>query len=258
MAKETRGTVAESPAGGRAEEDKVFVWPHLVRIEMIGMLMYLLLFTLMSIFVNAPLRNLANPEVTPNPAKAPWYFLGLQELLLHMHPALAGVIVPTAVLVGLAAIPYFDTSRAGTGIYFSTPKGRSIALFSFVYTAVWELALILIDEFLFLPGMEKGSHGIGPALKQLVLLPALGKESVVPTVITDIVIPVFFMLFIPWLLVVLVKRIWQANVREVMIALFTFFVASFVVLTIIGSAFRGHSMKLMWPWEVGAPEEPLQ
>lgn len=258
---------AREPQGRDAEGDKVFVWPHLVRIELVAALVYLLLFTLMSIFVNAPLRNLANPEVTPNPAKAPWYFLGLQELLLHMHPALAGVIVPAAALIGLAMIPYFDTARRGTGIYFYSANGRRIAAFAFVYTVVWELALILIDEFLVIKGMPPSAHGIAPAVNTLLFqwiygTPDPGSKDITPSGLipffTSVVIPVFFMLFIPWLLVKIVRRVWKADTREVMIALFTFFVASFVLLTLIGSAFRGHSMKLVWPWQVGVPEEPLQ
>ena len=68
--------------------ERVHVWPHLVSIELVGALIYLLALSLMAILIRAPLVDLANPEVTPNPAKAPWYFLGLQELLLHMHPGL--------------------------------------------------------------------------------------------------------------------------------------------------------------------------
>ncbi len=259
---------AEKEARARdPEAEKVFTWPHLVRIELIGALLYLLLFTIMSIFVNAPLRNLANPEVTPNPAKAPWYFLGLQELLLHMHPALAGVIVPGVVLVGLAAIPYVDKERRGTGVYFYSAKGKAIAAFSFVYTVVWELALIIIDEYLRVAGMQESAHGIGPTVRALLFRQFYGTmdpaaQGIEPTPLipffTDVIIPTFFMLFIPWLLVKIVRKVWEADTREVMIALFTFFVASFVLLTVIGSAFRGHSMKLVWPWEVGAPIEPLQ
>jgi len=225
--------------------ERVHVWPHLVSIELVGALIYLLALVLMSILIKAPLTDLANPEVTPNPAKAPWYFLGLQELLLHMHPALAGVIVPTAVLVLLAAIPYIDRTRAGTGIWFSSPKGIPIAKFSFVYTAVWVIGLVLLDEFL--PAGE-GAHGIAP------LLGLYG----VPAPIGDIFIPLVFMTFIPWSLGVIVKRRWDANTRELMIALYTFFIASFIILTIIGTAFRGHSMKLMWPWEIGHPEGLLE
>lgn len=239
----------------KEKEDLVFVWPHLVRIEMIGMLIYMILFALMSIFINAPLRNLANSEITPNPAKAPWYFLGLQELLLHMHPALAGVIVPGAVLVGLAMIPYIDTKRVGAGIYFSTKKGLPIAIFSWIYTTVWNLGLILLDEHLILPSFEASSHGVLPLMKML-FSDSLGEQNAV--LLAGIVIPTFFMLFIPVSLVLLVKQIWKANMREVMIALFSFFFASFVVLTLIGTAFRGHSMVLLWPWEVGPPVESLQ
>ncbi len=221
--------------------ERVHVWPHLVQIELIGALVYLLALSITSIIFKAPLLSLANPEVTPNPAKAPWYFLGLQELLLHMHPALAGVIVPGAVLVLLAAIPYIDTSRVGTGIWFSTPKGLPIAVFSWIYTAIWDIALVLIDEFLPASG---GAHGIAPFLK------GLGA----PAVFAEVFVPLVFMTFIPWSLAVIVKRRWDANTRELMIALYSFFIASFVVLTIIGTAFRGHSMKLMWPWQVTPPE----
>lgn len=235
MPREEEERVIEDPG------ERVHVWPHLVSIELVGALIYLLALSLMAILIRAPLVDLANPEVTPNPAKAPWYFLGLQELLLHMHPALAGVIVPGAVLILLGAIPYIDRSRVGTGIWFSTPKGIPIAKFSAVYTAVWVISLVLIDEYL--PAGE-GAHGIGP------LLELYGA----PAAVGDILVPLIFMTFIPWSLAVIVKRRWNANTRELMIALYTFFLASFIVLTIIGTAFRGHSMHLMWPWEIGAPE----
>lgn len=220
--------------------EKVHVWPNLVSIELVGALIYLFLLTLMAILIKAPLVDLANPEVTPNPSKAPWYFLGLQELLLHMHPALAGVIVPTAVLILLGAIPYIDTKRAGTGVWFYSPKGVPITVFSALYTTVWNLSLILIDEFL--PAGE-GSTGIAPLLVSWGAPPAVGY----------VLVPATLMVFIPWSLAVIVKRRWNADTREMMIALYTFFLASFVVLTIIGTAFRGHGMELMWPWEIQPP-----
>lgn len=221
--------------------ERVHVWPNLVSVELVGALIYLLALTAMAILIKAPLTDLANGEVTPNPSKAPWYFLGLQELLLHMHPALAGVIVPGAVLVLLGAIPYIDRSRAGTGIWFSSPKGIPIMKFAFVYTAVWDIALVLLDEYL---PAGPGAHGIGPVLEMYGF----------PAPIGSILVPLIFMTFIPWSLAVIVKRRWDANTREIMIALYSFFLASFIVLTIIGTAFRGHSMHLMWPWEVGRPE----
>lgn len=220
--------------------EKVHVWPHLVSIEMVGALIYLFALIVISILIKAPLGQLANPELTPNPSKAPWYFLGLQELLLHMHPALAGVIVPTAALVLLGAIPYIDRTRAGTGVWFYSPKGVPIAVFSAIYTTVWNLSLVLIDEYLPAGG---GAYGVAPFLSNLGLPPAVGY----------ILVPTALMIFIPWSLAIIVKRRWDADTREIMIALYSFFLASFIVLTIIGTAFRGHGMQLMWPWLIEPP-----
>ena len=83
---------------------------------------------LLGTLVNAPLEPLANPDKTPNPSKAPWYFLNLQELLLHMNPALAGVIVPTVALVAIAAIPYVDKGTKGLGVWFYNERGPRIAV----------------------------------------------------------------------------------------------------------------------------------
>lgn len=238
------------------KEEMVYTWPYLVSIEAIMAIAMILALSIMSTFVNAPLLDLANGEKTINPAKAPWYFLGLQELLLHMHPALAGVIVPTAALVLLAMIPYIDRDRRGTGIWFSTKKGPSIAVFSFVYTFIWEVVLILLDEFwvsrtefrgqmLELKGLER--H-IDIYLAKIWDIPILGWDW-----FGKILIPSIIMVLIPWILVLIVRKRWQANTREVMIALFSFYLASFVVLTMIGTAFRGQSMNLMWPWELKPP-----
>jgi len=215
------------------------VWPHLVSIELIAALLFTFILSLMAILFKAPLLSLANPEVSPNPAKAPWYFLGLQELLLHMHPALAGVIVPTAVLVLLGAIPYIDRSKKGTGIWFYSKKGVPIAIFSAIYTTIWNLGLILIDEYL----PAGNGMGIAPFLRDHGFSPAFA----------EIFVPIVFMTFIPFSLWVIVQRRWNADIRECMIAMYTFFLASFFVLTIIGTAFRGQGMELMWPWELQPP-----
>src|SRR3954447_7539699 len=110
---------AESPAvrarSRRQRDEELLVWPDLVFVEFIAAMVFLLALTALSIAINAPLLDRANPAVTPNPSKAPWYFLNLQELLLHMDPALAGVIVPTIALIALGAIPYYDQSTEGQG-----------------------------------------------------------------------------------------------------------------------------------------------
>jgi menaquinol-cytochrome c reductase cytochrome b/c subunit len=244
-----RARSAAAVAAVERREERVHTWPHLVSVELMAALIFLVLLSLMSVVVKAPLGSLANPEVTPDPAKAPWYFLGLQELLLHMNPSLAGVIVPTVVLVGLAALPYIDRRRKGTGIWFSGPKGKAITAFAAFYTAVWELALIFLDEWLPVPGSE--ARGVAPYLEYL--LRPLDLPPVLIDVLGGWLVPIFFMTFIPFSLAVIVRRHWKADTREVAIALYTFFVASFVVLTIIGTAFRGYGMQLMWPWEIGRP-----
>ncbi|REJ35468.1 MAG: menaquinol-cytochrome C reductase [Bacillota bacterium] len=222
-----------------SELKPVHTWPHLVSIELIGALIFTLLLSIMAIFVRAPFYRMADPELTPNPAKAPWYFLGLQELLLHMHPALAGVVVPTALLILLGAIPYIDKSKKGTGIWFYSKKGVPIAVFSAIYTTVWNLSLILLDEYL----PAGGSTGIAPFLKMHGFPDAFG----------EIFVPLVFMTFIPFSLWVIVKRRWNADTRELMIAMYSFFLASFIVLTIVGTAFRGEGMALTWPWEIPHP-----
>lgn len=231
------------------KEEMVYTWPHLVSIEAVMAVTMILALSIMSTFVDAPLLDMANPDYTINPAKAPWYFLGLQELLLHMNPALAGVLVPSAVLILLGMIPYIDRDRRGTGIWFSTKKGVTIAIFSAIYTAIIEVVLVVFDEFFYVTGMPEGSHGIAPFLKWF-FAKTIGSEL---AWFGEILVPIILMIAIPWVLVALVKRRYKADTREVMIALYSFFLASFLVLTIIGTAFRGESMHLVWPWELTEP-----
>jgi len=109
-------------------DDTVMTWPHLLTIEfMAGVLMSIFLL-LMGLFVNAPLEDLANGNITPAVAKAPWYFLGLQELLAYFHPTVAGVLVPTFVLVGAALIPFID--RGNLQAIRPSERKTSVVLFS--------------------------------------------------------------------------------------------------------------------------------
>jgi hypothetical protein len=140
---------AASPAQTRPRrerEEELLVWPDLVFVEFIAATLFTITFTIVAAMVRAPLINRANPDVTPNPSKAPWYFLNLQELLLHMHPALAGVIVPTIALLLLAAIPYLDRSREGQGVWFGTPNAVKISAWSGIFAAVVTPILIVWDQ----------------------------------------------------------------------------------------------------------------
>src|SRR4029079_2666408 len=126
--------------GGSAPTDSlVYVWAHLVPIEFISSMVMLFSMIILSWVVNAPLEGHANPDHTPNPSKAPWYFLNLQELLLHMHPALAGVIVPSAPRAAIAAIPYLDRDTGDVGKWFGTVKAAPIAIFVAIYTLIVEV-----------------------------------------------------------------------------------------------------------------------
>ncbi|MFQ5554300.1 MAG: menaquinol oxidoreductase [Acidimicrobiia bacterium] len=120
------------------DQDLVMVWPHLLIRHAVVALATLLLVLVISLMFDAPLRDLANPFETPNPEKAPWYFAALQELLSHFHPLVAGVLVPSAVVLGLAALPYIDRSTA------TRPGLRKVAVWTFsLFLAVW-IVLTLI------------------------------------------------------------------------------------------------------------------
>jgi len=130
----------------REQGDRVNVWPHLLIEEMVAMFILLAALTIFSTFINAPLRELANANLTPNPSKAPWYFLGLQELLRYFHPMVAGITIPTFILVGLAAIPYVDrnpSNKAGD---------RRIALTMFTILFMFGATLTIIGSFFRGPG----------------------------------------------------------------------------------------------------------
>ncbi len=117
-------------------EDSVFVWPHLLVREFLSAMLMTVVLTLLSITIEAPLRSHADPNLTPNPAKAPWYFLGLQEILHYFPPTVAGVLVPGFVLVGLALLPYVDRnpSRAFEDRKLSISLFTIIAIFFSIAT----------------------------------------------------------------------------------------------------------------------------
>ena len=101
----------------KAESDRVWVWPDLVYTELISLILCSVVLIVWSIFLKAPLEQPANPANTPNPSKAPWYFLGLQEMLVYFDPWLAGVVLPGLIIVGLICIPYIDKNPKGNGYY---------------------------------------------------------------------------------------------------------------------------------------------
>jgi hypothetical protein len=144
--------------------DKVHTWPYLVRLEMLVGTIVMALMTIWSIVVDAPLEEPANPTKTPNPSKAPWYFLGLQEILVYFDPWFAGVVLPAFIIVGLMVIPYIDINPKGNGYYCFKDRAFAISTFLFGFLVMW-IVLIIMGTFLrgpgwyfFLPGQYWDVH----------------------------------------------------------------------------------------------------
>jgi quinol---cytochrome c reductase cytochrome c subunit, bacillus type len=130
----------------REQGDRVHTWPHLLLEEFIAMAILFAGLLVFSSLINAPLRELANPNLTPNPSKAPWYFLGLQELLRYFHPMVAGIVIPTFILVGLAAVPYVDRNPS------IKPGDRKVAITLFTILFMFGAVLTIIGSFFRGPG----------------------------------------------------------------------------------------------------------
>lgn len=126
--------------------EKVWTWPNLVYTELFAIIACTVFLVVWAIIFKAPLEEPANPTWAPNPAKAPWYFLGLQEMLVYFDPWMAGVVLPGLIVAGLIAVPYIDTNPKGNGYY--TFKERKLAITAFLYgwLVLW-IYLIIVGVF---------------------------------------------------------------------------------------------------------------
>jgi quinol-cytochrome oxidoreductase complex cytochrome b subunit len=218
----------EGPMVDKGPENTVFSFPIVLLWELILLLGVTLAIFLFSLLKQAPLDEIANPMITADPAKAPWYFVGLQELLEHMHPTAAGVLVPTLLVLFLLALPYIDTSREGVGVWFSSSRGRRITAFSALYTVVVMAAYIALDNAFTVRELLRDST------------PQWVAQGLVPLAI------IFLLVAIP---VIVLWRL-KANRREFMLALFTIMLVSAIVFTVSGFLFRGPGFKLYRPWDM--------
>ncbi|MEA2533194.1 MAG: menaquinol-cytochrome c reductase cytochrome b/c subunit [Actinomycetota bacterium] len=128
--------------------DRVNTWPHLMASEMLAILAATLLLVIVSVWINAPFRELANINQTPNPSKAPWYFLGLQELLRYFHPQIAGVTIPQWIILGLMAAPFIDRNPS------TKPDDRKIAITLFTIFMVFFAILVSVGVLFRGPGQN--------------------------------------------------------------------------------------------------------
>ncbi len=131
----------------KLDNEKVLVWPDLVYTELICMVAITAVLIFWGIALQAPLEDMASAVKTPNPSKAPWYFLGLQEMLVYFDPWMAGVVLPSLVLFGLMAIPYIDFNKAGNGYFTIEQRRFAYVMFQFGFLVLW-VTLIVMGTFL--------------------------------------------------------------------------------------------------------------
>ncbi len=224
-----------SPMANKGPDNTVFSFPIVALLEVLLLLGTTLLVFVFSLIRNAPLEDIANPNVTTNPAKAPWYFVGLQELLEHMHPVVAGVLIPTVLVLFLFAIPYLDSDRLGAGRWFTSVRGRNITLLSAVYALIVMTALILGDNAF---NLRESLRGVVPDLIAQILLPAL--------IIT----------LAAWLPAIVLLRS-RPTPRELLLCFFTVMIVAAFVFTLSGFLFRGPGFKLYLPWQMPGGYNPL-
>jgi quinol-cytochrome oxidoreductase complex cytochrome b subunit len=216
-----------------AQEDKespmVNTQPHLVNREFVVAITLLAVIFMISSLLDAPLRERANPAFSPNPAKAPWYFMGLQELLIHFHPLFAVFIIPVTVLAAAIGMPYVKSNDNNQGVWFLSRKGISSAKLTAVAGIIMTMIFIALSELL--PDPEA-------------LLPK------VPAVITTGLIPFLLAVVTMWLFLRFLRRHYSLNRPEIMQSVVVMMVVSYAMLTVTGIFFRGQGMNLVWPWNI--------
>jgi menaquinol-cytochrome c reductase cytochrome b/c subunit len=195
------------------EEEMVMTFPNLVVKEIIAFQVMVIVLVVISLSVNAPLEWIANPEHTPNPAKAPWYFLGLQELLHYFPPVVGGVVLPTLTVIALIAIPYFKINLKKDGMWKEHPRQTLTGFLIFV--GIVSLILLLFHVYAMLVPTIM--------ISAIMLIPYFSKRE-------DGIVG--------WL-----------GTRPLSWWVMTWFVIIAVVLTTIGTLFRGPEWRWTWPWQ---------
>jgi quinol-cytochrome oxidoreductase complex cytochrome b subunit len=211
------------------ENNFVTAYPNLVFKEFIVALVLIAVILIFAVFFNAPLLSKANPNFSLNPTKAPWYFAGIQELLMHFHPLMAAFIIPVITISLIAAVPFIKFMEEPTGLWFNSELGIKSAKMS-AFTAVISVPiLIVINEYT--PNPE-------------ILFPSLN------SFISNGIIPVLILLIIIWGYFKFLMKKYKLPLFELIQAVFIFLITTFVILTITGIFFRGVDMRLTFPWNL--------
>jgi quinol-cytochrome oxidoreductase complex cytochrome b subunit len=224
------GVVVPRDAGEDAQAGMNYVpyIPNLLLREVAVALMLIAFVLLVAIFFEAPLGEIANPGLSPNPAKAPWYFVGLQELQLHFHPLFAVFVIPLLFAIAIVRVAYLRYDSDLSGNWFLSPKGRRMAAVAaataMLFTPLW----VLVDEFVVGPG--GWLPGTSPVIS----------NGLLPCMALAVGVVAFYMLL---------RKHFNASKNETVQALFVLLVVGFTVLTVTGVWFRGAGMALVWPWQ---------
>jgi quinol-cytochrome oxidoreductase complex cytochrome b subunit len=227
--------------------ERIFTFPIVLMIELVIGLGTTLLMLFFAMIRDAPLEELANPLVTTNPAKAPWYFMGLQELLEHMHPMMAGILLPGALVTFLIVLPYIDSDKKGSGLWFTSLRGWQITWTSTLYALIVMPLYIVMDDVY---NFQEIFSDISPISSTFFV------QAIIPGVFLT------FIAFVPALVLVGKHLLDRANpepitMRDVMLAVFTVMLVAAIVFTVVGFLFRGPNFELYWPWNFPDGYNPL-
>ena len=209
-----------------SQDERVPTIPNLILREIVVALVLIAVIMGISVIFNAPLGAKANPGLSPNPTKAPWYFAGFQELLLHFHPLFALFIIPTFMLLALVIIPYLNYQADTGGVWFASLKGRKMAVAAALVAIIVTPIGLVVDEF---------------AIDFAAWMPGLS------TVVSNGILPAAFVLTGIVLFYGLVKKKYAATNNESVQSVFVLLVVAFILLTVTGIWFRGEGMALIWP-----------
>ncbi len=212
-----------------AESALVDTQPNLIAREFVVALVLLAFLLVLSVLFDAPLRERANPSFSPNPAKAPWYFLGLQELLIHFHPFFAVVVFPLTLLIGSFWLPYIKLADNNHGIWFLSDRGKNAGKFAAASGFIFTIIFISVSELL--PDTET-------------------VMKVIPSIITTGLIPFIIIIGTIFLYMKYLKKKFSLNRSEYIQSIMIIMVLSYTVLSLTGIFFRGEGMKLIWPWMI--------
>ncbi|MEE4262504.1 MAG: cytochrome b N-terminal domain-containing protein [Desulfobacteraceae bacterium] len=203
--------------------------PNLIMREVVVALVLVAVLMALSISFNAPLEAIANPGLSPNPTKAPWYFAGIQELLLHFHPLFAVMVIPGIILAALLFLPYWRYDGDTAGVWFCSDRGRKMARVAVAVSLIVTALVILADEY---------------------IIDFAAWTPSIPPVISNGMIPAALALACTIGFYRLMKKRYTATNNETIQAVFVLLLVAFIILTITCVWFRGNGMALAWPWAV--------